>query len=311
MFSDLNQLMSEFATNMKGQPLQIVAQDGIAIAARLYEPAKTAIATALILPGIGVPQRAFRHIAAWLSERGIRCLTIDYRGMSESRSAEGVASALLTTWARRDAVAALEYAEVQWSEPVVLLGHSFGGQTLGLAESLHRVNAAVLIGSQLGQTRHWRGLSRLKIELYWRLVLPLASALCDVVPGWTGLGEPLPRAVARQWSLWGRSREWFLDHEPGAALLMSRFPRPILAYSIADDDIAPAGAVTALLERFTATVPQRHDLTPQSLGLKRLGHTRLMRPGPTERIWQDMLEFFCRHAQATPVSRPIKDASVQ
>ena len=278
-----------------GRLIKLETGDGIGIAARLYAPVSPCEMTALMLPGIGVPQRAFRHLAGWLSARRVRCLTLDYRGMGESGSTAGAASALLTTWARQDAVAALEYIEESWSEPVVLIGHSFGGQMLGLAEALHRVRAAILIGSQFGQSHLWDGFPRLGVFLYWHLVLPLSAALFNVVPGWTGIGYPLPRRAAQQWALWGRSRNWYLDHERSAERLLGRFARPILAYGIDDDAIAPPRAVSALLERFVSTVPTRRNLVPGTLGLERLGHMGLLLPGPTEAIWQEMLEFLISH----------------
>ncbi len=267
--------------------------------------------TLLMLPGIGVPQRAFRHLASWLATHGARCVTVDYRGMGESATPEGVASATLTAWARRDAVAALEYAESAWPQPVGLLGHSFGGQTVGLAPALHRAQAAVFIGSQFGQARYWDGFSRYGVALYWHVVLPAACAFFDVLPAWTGPAGPLPRGVAREWARWGRSRDWYLSREPAAACLLGRFPAPLLAYAIGDDDIAPPRAVAALLQRFSATVPIRRDIDPQQLGLRRLGHVGLLRPRPeTEAIWQEILAFLRLHVGAADGDAAAADTTV-
>ena len=48
------------------------------------------------------------------------------------------------------------------------------------------------------------------------MTAPAASALFETMPGWTGVGEAIPRGVAREWSRWGRSPRWYLDHVPGA-----------------------------------------------------------------------------------------------
>ncbi len=61
-----------------------------------------------------------------MTKRGARCLTLDYRGIGESMTRPEVATtATLLTWARLDAVTALEYAQTQWTEPVVLVAFSF------------------------------------------------------------------------------------------------------------------------------------------------------------------------------------------
>lgn len=280
-------------THTTPRPATITTSDGIELSALVYEPTSRPELDLLALPGIGVPQRVFRHLGAWLGERGVRMTTIDYRGMGTSpRDRAAIASASLTTWATIDAVAALRFAEsLADGGPVALLGHSFGGQALGFSDEFRRVRAAVLVGSQFGQARHWDGLGRLRIATYWHVVLPLVSSLTPVIPGWLGLREPLPSGVAREWARWGRSRDWLLSHVPGAAERYAAFDRPLRAYAMLDDPIAPPRAVTALLERFRATRPERIDLSPRDLGLERLGHVGLFRPKGTERVWRELLAF--------------------
>ncbi len=273
--------------------------DGVALTATTYGGSEPADMTVLMLPGIGVPQRAFRHVATWFAERRARCVTVDYRGMGDSRTPGGVATASLSTWARNDAVTALEYAESSWSEPVMLLGHSFGGQIVGLAEAFQRVRAAVFIGSQFGQPRHWDGWQRFGLASYWFLILPTLCALFRELPSWSGPAGRLPRGVAREWSRWGRSRDWYLSSQPEAEVLLRRFSAPLMAYSIRDDSIAPPRAVSALLERFSVTEAERRDVTPDELGLTRIGHVGLLRPSKETRpVWQEMLSFLRSYAAA-------------
>jgi len=249
--------------------------------------------TVLMLPGIGVPQRAFRHLATWMAERGARCLTLDYRGIGESTSKpETVTTASLLTWARLDAVTALQHAQQQWTEPVVLLSHSFGGQLIGLAEQFRQVHAVVFFGSQIPLGRYWNGVSRLKVELYWYVALPLACSLFKLLPAWIGFGARLPRGVAREWAKWGRSPEWFLSWEPDAAETFAAIDKPILAYAIEDDALAPPRAVTALLELLSCAKIIRKDLTPAEIGLTKIGHVGFLKPGPIEPVWEEVISFF-------------------
>jgi predicted alpha/beta hydrolase len=277
------------------EPRDVVvpATDGVGLAARVYEPVRPVIYDLLILPGIGVPKRVFRHVAAWFAQQGVRVLTVDYRGMGESvRDSHATVSASLSVWAERDAVGALRYVErTGGGAPVVLLGHSFGGQVLGFSDEFRRLSCVVLVGSQFGQARHWDGFARLKVSAYWRVILPVAATLCRVVPGWTGLGEPLPSGVAREWARWGRSPDWLLSSVPSAAACFAAFDRPLRAYAMVDDPIAPPRAVTDLLARFRATRPERVDLAPADFGVDKLGHYGPFRPGPTQRIWQEIHDY--------------------
>lgn len=277
--------------------LSIPAVDGLVLGGRVYEP-EGARCTILVLGGIGVPQRAFRHFGAWCAPRGVRVVTVDYRGMGEStREASALDTATLSSWASLDAVGALRFVEERWPEqPPVLLGHSFGGQTLGFSDEFRRLGAAVLVASQFGEAAHWDGFDRLKVSAYWNLILPGAALIFrERVPGWTGIGAAIPTGVAREWALWGRSRGWSLAHVPGVAARYAAFDRPLRAYSISDDKIAPPRAVSALLHQFRATDPERIDVTPPELELQKLGHLGLFRPG-AERVWQQIADFAAKHA---------------
>ena len=277
----------------------IPATDGVPLVGREYPPSGPSPLTALLLPGIGVPQRALRHLAAFLAGEGVRALSVDYRGMGESAAAPE--SATLRVWAERDAVGALRFAEERFRKPVVLFGHSFGGQVLGLADEFSRVRAAVLIASQFGQAKYWDGVGRLKVEAFWRVILPAASALFETVPGWTGAGEALPRGVAREWARWGRARDWYVSEVHGSAERLARFERPILACAASDDPIAPPRAVSALLSRFAAAPITRRDVVPRDLGVRAVGHFGLLRPVARE-LWSEMLAFVRREA-ASPAIR--------
>jgi predicted alpha/beta hydrolase len=275
-----------------------LATDGIALAARIFDPHEKPRFDMLILPGIGVPQRLFRHLGAWLAGEGVRVVTIDYRGMGESTvDRRSLATASLTTWARCDAVGALRFVEETGNgAPIVLLGHSFGGQAIGFSDEFRRLAAAIMVGSQFGQARHWDGIARVKIATYWRVILPAAAAIWPVIPPWTGLGEPLPRGVAREWARWGRNPDWLLAYVDHAEARYAAFDRPIRAYAIADDDIAPPRAVSDLLRRFRQAPLERVPIGPRDLDLPSLGHVGLFRPGPAELVWREFLAYGARAA---------------
>jgi predicted alpha/beta hydrolase len=285
----------------------IEATDGVNLLGNVYPPEREVLYQLLVLPGIGVPQRVFRRLAEWFACKGVRVVSIDYRGVGTSRQDQSaLRTASLTTWAARDAVGALRFVERSNKAPVVLLAHSFGGQALGFSDEFRRVQGAILVGSQFAQPRHWDGLGRLKLAAYWNFILPASAAAFDVVPGWTGLGESLPRGVAREWALWGRTREWLLPHVEGAEQRYATFDRPIRAYAMSDDNIAPPRAVSDLLGRFHATAVERIDLAPSDLSLPKIGHIGLFRPGAPERIWSEMFDFGRRVAgRVSPIERAI------
>jgi len=112
------------------------------------------------------------------------------------------------------------------------------------------------------------------------------------LPAWIGFGARLPRGVAREWAKWGRSPEWFLSWEPDAAETFAAIDKPILAYAIEDDALAPPRAVTALLELLSCAKIIRKDLTPAEIGLTKIGHVGFLKPGPIEPVWEEVISFF-------------------
>jgi predicted alpha/beta hydrolase len=283
--------MAEF----EGVPVEVSATDGVRLGGREYQPTGVEPFVALMLPGIGVPQRAFRHLGGFLAEQGVRAFSIDYRGMGDSRSS--AASATLRNWAECDAVGALRFAEERWGKPVVLFAHSFGGQVVGLADDFSRLRSCVFIASQFGQAKYWDGIERVKVAAFWRVILPVASSVFETVPGWTGAGEALPRGVAREWARWGRSPDWYLTHVAGARQRLALFSSPILAYAVSDDPIAPRRAVSALLDRFETARVVRREVEPIDLGVAAIGHLGLLRP-MAKTLWRDMLDFSAREVSA-------------
>ena len=129
-----------------------------------------------------------------------------------------------------------------------LVGHSFGGQVLGLADNISEIDAAVLICSQSGHWRHWPlGRRRLRMLALWWLLIPGLTAATGRFPGaWIGTAN-LPASIARSWARWGRSRHYVCDAR-GRPLRPHnddvRFP--IRWMSFCDDPVAPFGAVEAL-----------------------------------------------------------------
>ena len=62
--------------------------------------------------------------------------------------------ATMSDWGLLDARAALRWQREQLG-PRLVLGHSFGGQLIGLLDELNEVDGMMLVGSQIGVLRTW------------------------------------------------------------------------------------------------------------------------------------------------------------
>ncbi len=274
----------------------LVADDGRHLAASWFEPAGAARAVAVVNAAAAVPRGYYRHFAAWLAARGYAVLTYDYRGIGGSaRGAPRDERATMRDWAVLDMSAALAAAQARRRAgrlPLLLVGHSFGGNCIGFAAGAERADAILTVGSQVGEVRYYDGVHRL-VTYGFYAALPLVTALFGQVPGWAlgGSGTPMPSEVARQWSRWGRQRGWaFADPAMKPHAGHGGLGMPIHLWGISDDlQYAPPRAVDALAATFRNAAVQRHEVRPADVGARAIGHFGPFRREPGERLWRRLL----------------------
>lgn len=285
----------------------IRTDDGFAVAARIYEPAGAPRASVVIHGATAVPQRYYRRFAAFLASRGARVSTYDYRGVGESRPMSLVDfPASMRDWAELDARAVIRFADQSSPGlPRLSVGHSFGGQLVGLIDEARAVDSALMVGAQLGYVAHWPVLERARLHAVWNLAIPTLSALYGYVPGRFGLSQDLPSGVAREWSRWCRSPNYLMDHVEGARERFARFDRPVLFYSFTDDSFAPEAAVDALLGALDTARVSHRRYAPSELGRKEVGHFGFFRAQAQSRLWNEAGEWL----DAAVERRPVRFAS--
>lgn len=271
-------------------PLTLVCEDGFPLAARRWRGLGTPRGVVLIAPATGVRQRYYAPFAAFLASRGFDVLTWDWRGIAESRHDAPWRDHRLTmrAWGERDLTAAIGWADRRAAGlPVLLVGHSFGGQALGLARNGDRVTRAVLVGAQHPWCGHWPLRLRWQLRLLWHILMPATAHVLGRFPSSrVGLGEDLPRGVALEWARWGR-RPTALGDGAGHAVLTL----PLLAFSLADDRVAPRRAVEALLAAYRGAAVTHRHVVPESVGRAAIGHFGFFREGTVPGLWKDAAAF--------------------
>jgi predicted alpha/beta hydrolase len=277
------------------------AADGYPLAGTLFEPATgRARAAVLVNSATAVKRRYYGPFVAFLAESGFRVLTYDYRGVGDSRPERlrGFA-ARMQDWAEQDAEGALRFLhEPSGEAPLLLVGHSFGGQALGLMPGRKRFDAALLVATQSGAWRNWTGFGRLRLVLLWYGLIPVASRLCGYFPAKRlGVAEDLPGGVARQWAHWGRHRRYLL-REGGEARrrAYAELTLPIRAYSFSDDPYAPRAAADHLLSFYSGARVEHRHLRPRDLGVEAVGHWGFFREACRDTLWPESLAWLGERA---------------
>ena len=194
--------------------IRITAGDGQLLHGTVYAPASGqagAQAWLLINSAMGVRRRFYRHFAEYLVERGIGVVTYDYRSLGDSVvEGEQAAPVRLDDWGRKDFPAVLSWLRANHSPArVVVLGHSVGGQLLGIQSDIRDVDGLIGVATQSGHWRHWDGVERAKVFGLWYVAIPLLTAVYGVFPSsLLGLGQDIPAGVARQWAEWGKDPDY-------------------------------------------------------------------------------------------------------
>ena len=278
------------------EPLEIAAADRWRLGATLFRPAAPGARAALVMPATGVPQEYYAGFAAYLAGRGFAVLTFDYRGIGRSRPQEvRKIRARMRDWALLDAAAALDFLESN-SHPgkILAIGHSFGGQALGLLPHHERIGAALIVGSQSGYWRHWPPHGRAWMWPATHLMLPAVSHLLGYFPGARlGFGEDLPAGVAVEWALWCRHPRYLVG-ALGAEDAYAQFTAPIRAYAISDDTFAPLAAVKALLELYPGARSELRQVTPREVGARHIGHFGFFREQFRDTLWREAADWLER-----------------
>lgn len=216
----------------------------------------------LVWPAMGVPARFYRPFATALHAAGAGVLVTDLRGTGGSTPPVSRSSRHGYAELVEDVAAVLAMVK-PWRDgrPVVLLGHSLGGQlcVLHLARTGgSEVDGLVLVASGLPYWRHYRGIRRWGLRP-WAGGLRLVTAAVGMWPGW-GFGGRQSRGVIRDWARTVRTNDF--PPLPGVDLpaALAAVTTPTLGISLADDDYTPAATVDDLVGRLPAAPVRREHL---------------------------------------------------
>jgi predicted alpha/beta hydrolase len=261
------------------------AVDGFSLRGEFYGDASLAKAAVLIAPAMGVSQRYYADFSRWLADHGYLVLSFDYRGIGVSRPEEMKHSlrglnANVHTWAKYDAAAALEHlhdtlaAAGKRERPIHWVGHSLGGQILGLLPNHAHIDRAVTVGAGSGYWRENADSLRTYVWWLWYVLVPVCLPLFGYFPGrrLRKVGD-LPRGVMEQWRRWCLDRDYMMG-EGGCELRRqyAALTLPLLSVSFTDDEFMSRRNIESLHSFYSGTQLEMWRMQPEDTGQKRIGH---------------------------------------
>lgn len=192
------------------QEISVTAADGFKLAASLYEPPASNGRAVLINSAMAVKRRFYQKFASFLAQQDFTVLTYDYRGVGGSSPARlrGFA-AHLWQWGETDQGAVIGWLSDRYpAHKFLVVGHSVGGQIVGLTPYNSRIAGLFGVAPQSGYWKLWPTWPlKLRMFLLWYAVIPGTVWLLGYFPGSKlGLREDLPAGVVSEWARWTPSR---------------------------------------------------------------------------------------------------------
>ncbi|MGD1841593.1 MAG: alpha/beta fold hydrolase [Thermonemataceae bacterium] len=277
------------------ETLHIPTQDQFTLAASVFTPTQSNGKAILINSATAVKRQYYRHFAQYLAQQGYWVYTYDYRGIGDSRprSLKGF-EAYMHQWGTQDFEAMMRYLQQQ--HPTLsyfLVGHSVGGQLVGLSKQSLALKAMVFVASQVGYWKYWKDLKGKAFMLSTMYAfIPTLSQLFGYLPTKSlGLMEDLPYGVAREWSKWCRNPDYLFKYFNPQSYFFSKIKAPILTYSFSDDMYAPHKAVENLLTYYSSAAITHQKYTPQLLNTAKIGHFGFFKKSFPVAKWQQIADW--------------------
>ncbi|WP_445346034.1 alpha/beta hydrolase family protein [Acinetobacter bohemicus] len=288
----LNQNPQKQHFSVATQPF--TASDGYALIGTLYTPEHGIKANIVLCSATGVPQAFYRRFAEYATQFGYQVLTFDYRGVAQSapKRLKGFKMSYLD-WGTLDLAAAIDFL-AQDQIPLFMVGHSYGGQALGLAPNHAKVTAMYCFGTGAGWHGYMPFKEKMKVQVIWNIIFPPMVAVTGYLP-WSKLnmGADLPIGVYQQWRKWCKNPTYFFADPEQHALIAqyAQVKTPIYAVSALDDDWALPNSRHAFMQHYRQAPMQFINISASDYGLKEIGHMGYFRKG-AEKIWDEILQAF-------------------
>jgi predicted alpha/beta hydrolase len=212
-------------------------------------------------------------------------------GYNRPKSLDGF-KASMSDWAELDATAAVNWMRERYHQlPLSYVGHSFGGQVLGLLSNNSEVSRALLVASQVGYWKLMTSPERYRVYVLLNLVGVPLTRLLGYMPGWTGLGEDLPKGVFLEWVKWVMSPRYLFDSKLASLANFPKYRGALRALCFSDDPLATLPAVELLCAGFTSIKPDILTVAPADIGAAKLGHFGFFRPAHRDTLWRGAAEW--------------------
>lgn len=265
------------------ETIPITCKDEYILSGNVYRPVGAIKASVMIAPATGIKKEFYNSFATHLAEQGYGVIAFDNRGIGESLSGSLKDSkATIRDWGYLDMPAVLEELKTRFPNTNChVVGHSAGGQLLGLMRNHTDITSVFNVACSSGQLDNMRPAYRYKAKFFMNVFSPISNAIFGYTnTQWIGMGEPLPKGVATDWCDWCNGAG-YIETAFGDTVTTHWYDDincPSMWLNATDDDIAIDANVNDMTRVFTKMTAegniQRITLEPEKEGFSDIGHMK-------------------------------------
>ncbi|WP_198412972.1 alpha/beta fold hydrolase [Flagellimonas nanhaiensis] len=258
--------------------IKIKCEDGFELFGKLFKPEKI-ISAVMIAPATGIKKEFYSAFALFLAENGFATLTFDNRGIGESKGDSiNSSNASLANWGKLDMTAVLEYLKNEIPNTNYhLIGHSAGGQLVGLMKNATELKSMFNFGSSSGSLHYSKYPFRLKSSFWLNFYIPVSNLVFGHTKSqWVGMGEPLPKNVGKEWTKWCNGKGYVkvdLDTKIKDHLYNELNLNSLWIHAM-DDEIANYENVKDMIRVYPNIKSKILTLSPKEYGFTDIGHMK-------------------------------------
>jgi len=282
------------------EDVTINCSDEVVINGTLFKPVQSVKAAILLGPATGIKRQFYASFAGFLAQNGYAVLTFNNRGIGDSLDTKvKYSKASLQCWGEKDMPAALNVLMHHFpTTHYHLIGHSAGGQLIGLMENAKQISSVFNVSSSSGCLKNMKLPFAISAQFFMNFVIPTSNFLFGYTKShWFGMGEPLPQKVASQWQNWCNGKG-YVKTAFGKTVhqhLYNELDMPAMWVNSPDDHIANNANVADMISVFPKMQSQTLTLHKEDYDLDEIGHMKFF-SRKSEVLWKHTLDWFDNHS---------------
>ncbi len=287
---------------------ETTCRDGVTLRGMLLIPKKPK-AVVQFNGGTAAKKEFYLPFLTYLAEQGYICCLWDYRGSGASAplSLKGC-HYRFRDYGLKDMPAIQAFLLQRYPDlPLLLFGHSVGGQQMALATDLSAYKGMVGFAVSTGYFGNMTWRYKLTYLFFFYFFSPLSILLWGYVRAKPfGLMENLPKNVVREWRAWCKHQAYFFAptfaHKTVPVRRYEEIPFPVHVFWTTDDDISNE----ANTRDFWSHVLGCHEVSfreidPSEYNNQPINHFGFFKKNKRETLWIEAKEQLDTYLEAATV----------